>query len=516
MTQCALIYCRVSSKRQTTDGSGLSSQQKRCEDYAAQQGYIVEQVFPDDITGGGNFTKRKGMVALLEHINANPDTSYVVIFDDLKRLARDTKYYLILRETLDALDVRVECLNFTFQDTPEGEFFETVIMAGGQMERKQGARQVRQKIIARFEAGYWGTNAPIGYKMQNERGKERILVRDEPIASYVQEALESFACGRFETQAEVGRFLAGCPEFPKTSKHGIHTDTIKNLLTKSVYAGLVELKAWGVVPRKGHHEALISVEDFQKIQERLVSKPKAPIRKNMAREFPLRGAVCCADCNMPYYSTFSKGRSKRYPYYVCMQKGCDSYGKSVRREDMESAFDELLIDLTPSKNVVVSFGKMFKTQWIEMGKQLEKNKYALEAKAKELETQKTKTIDKLLETTHAAVVKAAEQRLTEIDLELAVTQEKIGNCGRPFGDFEENFRTALDFLANPRELWASGLYEHKRALLKLGFSEPLLYHRKEGFRTACKSSPFRLIDDLSNNRTRMVDATGLEPVTLAL
>lgn len=131
MSEKALIYCRVSSKRQSQEASGLSSQQKRCEIYALQQGYEVEGVFPDDVTGGGNFMKRQGIVDMINHIKANPNTRYVVLFDDLKRLSRDTKYYLLLREQLDALKVRVECLNFTFDSSPEGEFYETIIAAGG-------------------------------------------------------------------------------------------------------------------------------------------------------------------------------------------------------------------------------------------------------------------------------------------------------------------------------------------------------------------------------------------------
>jgi len=167
MKQKALIYCRVSTKRQTTEGSGLTSQEERCKIHAAQNGYEVEGVFPDDVTGDGNFMDRKGMVAMLNHIKANPKIAYVLIFDDLKRLSRNTKYYLILRETLDALKVRVECLNFKFEKSPEGSFYETVIAAGGQLEREQNARQTKQKVSARFEAGYWGLAPPVGYKMQS-------------------------------------------------------------------------------------------------------------------------------------------------------------------------------------------------------------------------------------------------------------------------------------------------------------------------------------------------------------
>ena len=85
MTQKAVIYCRVSSKKQTKEGSGLNSQEYRCRKYADEKNYEVEAVFPDDVSGGGDFVNRPGMVALLSYLGAQPETSYVVIFDDLKR-----------------------------------------------------------------------------------------------------------------------------------------------------------------------------------------------------------------------------------------------------------------------------------------------------------------------------------------------------------------------------------------------------------------------------------------------
>jgi len=45
----------------------------------------------------------------------------------------------------------VECLNYRFEDTPEGKFVETVFAAQGQLEREQNGRQVRQKMQARVE-----------------------------------------------------------------------------------------------------------------------------------------------------------------------------------------------------------------------------------------------------------------------------------------------------------------------------------------------------------------------------
>jgi len=45
-------------------------------------------------------------------------------------------------------------------------------------------------------------------------------VRDEPNASIVQEALEGYASGRFESQAEIKRFLESQPLFPKDLPNG--------------------------------------------------------------------------------------------------------------------------------------------------------------------------------------------------------------------------------------------------------------------------------------------------------
>ena len=72
------------------------------------------------------------------------------------------------------------------------------------------------------------------------------------------------------------------------------------------------------------------------------------------------------------------------------------------------------------------------------------------------------------------------------------------------------------FLANPRDWWASRDCELRRAVLRLRLSKPLVYDRETGFRTACKSMPFRALDDFIVQKGEMVDATGLEPVTLAL
>ena len=219
----ALIYCRVSDKKQKHDGDGLHSQEHRCREFAAARGYVVEAVFQDDVSGGGDFMKRPGMVALLNFMDRRAQDGYVVIFDDLKRFARDTVFHLKLRQEPAAYRASVECPNFKFEDTPEGQFVETVIAAQGQLERLQNRRQTLQKMKARVERGYYVFAVPVGYRYEKVGSHGRMLVRHEPLASIVQEALEGYASGRFDLQAEVKRWLETQPAFPKVQMASFST-----------------------------------------------------------------------------------------------------------------------------------------------------------------------------------------------------------------------------------------------------------------------------------------------------
>lgn len=98
--QRAVIYCRISSRTQQ-EGHGLESQELRCRQHAEAKGYEVAMVFPDTVTGGGDFIQRPGMPSLLSFLDAYPDERFVVIFDDLKRHARDVELHIKLRREMN-------------------------------------------------------------------------------------------------------------------------------------------------------------------------------------------------------------------------------------------------------------------------------------------------------------------------------------------------------------------------------------------------------------------------------
>ena len=489
----AVIYCRVSSKSQEEEGHGLESQETRCREHARSKGYAVEAVFPDTITGGGDFMKRPGMVALLSYLDAQPHENYVVIFDDLKRFARDTRFHLDLREAFRTRGATIECLNFKFDDTPEGEFIETIMAAQGALERKQNGRQVAQKMRARMQNGFWIHNAPAGYKYVTEKGRGKLLVRDEPLASIVTEAFEGYATGRFESQSEIKRFFENHPDFPRNKRGIVTQQRVTDILTNPLYTGFICSKNYGIDWLQGQHEALISLEDFDKVQDRRSGTTKAPMRKNIGNDFALRGFVTCGDCGVPLRSSWSTGRNQRYAYYLCQTKSCTSYGKSIPRDDLEGEVGEIIKSLQPSQTLFDLVKKMFTQAWNQRLAQVEDALTSAKRQIASVEKQIETLLARILETSNPSVIHAYEGKIADLEHDRLRLQEQLKNRSLPTGTFEEKLEPALQFLASPWKLWETGQITLQRAVLRLAFTERLTYHQSEGARTPKISLPFKAL-----------------------
>jgi len=66
------------------------------------------------------------------------------------------------------------------------------------------------------------------------------------------------------------------------------------------------------------------------------------------------------------------------------------------------------------------------------------------------------------------------------------------------------FERAMLFLANPQKIWENGSFAEKRTVLKLAFLDNLAYTRGKGYRTPKTSIPFKVLDDISSNKSKMV------------
>jgi site-specific DNA recombinase len=156
---------------------------------------------------------------------------------------------------------------------------------------------------------------------------------------------------------------------------------------------------------------------------------------------------------------------------------------------------------------------MFEELWNHELAAVQRRMRGLKVELEKLKAKSERLLDLLVETDVHSVVANCNDRIRKLDEQKALVSERIANCGRPLHSFDESLRTALWFLANPCQLWNSNLFDDKRAVLKLAFDERLAYCRKEGFRTANPSLPFRALQDFSSGNLEMVGRIGLEPIT---
>ena len=507
----AVIYCRVSSIKQTREGDGLSSQETRCREFAGHRGYAVVEVFRDDVSG--SLKERPGMRAMLAFLKRQRKEPHVVVIDDISRLARGMETHIELRAAIAIAGGVLESPSVEFGEDADSELREYILATVAQHQRRKNAEQTTNRMRARAMSGYCVTKAPIGYRMERKPGHGKMLVRDEPYASIVAEALTGYASGRFETIVEVKRFLESQPAWPKDKRGEVHQERVNELFSRPIYAGHITHEQWGLHLIPGKHEALVPLEIWLAAQDRHAGIARAPVRKDLREDFPLRGFVTCGDCGEPLTAAWSKGRSAVYPYYSCDTRGCPSKRKGIRKELIEGDFEILLTQLRPSEGLFNLAMHMLRDLWEAKFANVREQAVILRADITATGRKIDQLLERIVDATSDSVVAAYERKITELEAHKAMLADKMARTGQPVRSFAETYRTAFDFLANPSNLWHSPRLEDRRAVLKLVFAERLAYVRGEGYRTAKISTPFKMLGDTNMSQAPMVPGTGIEPVT---
>ncbi len=509
----ALIYCRVSSERQVAEGNGLGSQEQRCRTYAQNKNYDVVAVFPDEGISGGLF-ERPAMRRLIEYLDKYPTEEFVIVFDDLSRFSRDMKVHLQLRAELNSRGAKLECLNFNFDDSEEGELVELIMTATNQYNRKSNKRQVVQKTKARLERGYWTFHAPFGLKFIKHPTHGRLLVANDPYSTIYKSAIEKYSDGILPTIDEAMNFVNA-----EYKKHGLSNrmskSNAKRMLGEILYAGYIEFKKWGVPLSKAQHEGIISIETYRAVQDRLAGVSKPWKRKDYNLDFPLRPLVLCADCSTPMTGSTSTGRhGGKYSHYLCRNKKCQYAWKTIKKVDFEDEFKKFLINKKPLDDVLDLAKDVLLEQWQEKSEghslhvtNAQRTIEEVTGKIQSYVERVGRTQDEDLVAEYEAEIKRLRQKKNDL---LGQALQTDHYNGKDFGTATEKVFATLK---KPVSMWQSDEYNDKRTILLMYFDDKLQYDRNLGFGTAGLDYPIRLIAEIGKSKNLNVDDEGLEPPT---
>ena len=429
------------------------------------------------------------MKALIKYLDKHWQKKYIVIFDDLKRFARDVEVHLKLKAELRARDAKLKCLNYNFDDSAEGEFVETIFAAQNQLERKQNKRQVCQKMKARIERGYWCFFAPTGYEYRKDKDHGKLLCPIRSITDIVAEGLNSFANNRLLGQVDLQKFYQSKDLHKLIGAKQVHLQFVKRIITETLYAGLVEYPEWGIERRTGQHQGVISPETFNKIQAK-IKKPERKPRETDSLEFPLRRIVTCDFCGKPMTGSCnrSKNPNKYYAHYTCNNKECTANPKNITASKVENEYVDLLKSISAEKEVLKLAKEVAMRIWNKKNKDIDELRSNRQKEIDDIESQIDEYVS-IIPTTKSENIRVRyEAKIEGLDERVKELKKELENKKDP--NFEEILDLALKFLGTPAQTWKKADGKLKKLIHSLIFEENPRYSFKMGFGTPKLSLPF--------------------------
>lgn len=513
-----MVYCRVSWKSQL-EWWGLTSQETRCKEFANYSWYKVSKVFRDEWVSWW-LLERPGIKDLFQYVDTynkqNTEKIWIFLCDDIDRIARDYEVHLELKKMMYRRDMRFETVNQKFEETPIWRFIEWIFALKSELFREENTHRVITRQEARLMDGYRPFDYPIGYKTVKAPVWGRLMVRDDPDASIIQEALENYAYGVLDTQNEVAQFLERKGLIIKRraknrTKNGmsvIHHSFVGRMLTNILYAGYIDYtkttrdrktglikKAWHISLRKAKHEGLISLETYYKIQERM--KKKAPYKiqiKKVHEDFPLRWFLFCDCCGLPLSSWTSRkkpGKGWKNILYYSFNKKCTYKGKCLNAERLHSKFDWYMDGLKMDENYLDFLFHIIKEEYTARQWDKELVTRNIEKEIIEVERNIENVLNSITVSQSEIVRKKFENKIEELEMTRQNLKSQLSRDKWP--KFDTILNIALDICKDPLSIRKQGTIDEKRLFLKLVFRNNLQANKKlEDFWTLPISALFAL------------------------
>lgn len=182
----ALVYLRVSTLRQATDGVGLDVQEAKCKVHAERMGWPVAEIFSDEgISGKDGIEDRPGLAALLERVKSTPGA--VVVVYSVSRLARRQKLLWGMLDDRDGLGLLVSSATENFDTTtPMGRAMLGMIAVWSQLEADMCSQRTKAALAELKAQG-----KRLGRPTMGETSAETVRIVQEMFATgfYSQTAL---------------------------------------------------------------------------------------------------------------------------------------------------------------------------------------------------------------------------------------------------------------------------------------------------------------------------------------
>ena len=342
-------YIRVSDERQ--DEYSPDSQLKKIREYAAKEGYMIpdEYVFYDDGISGRSTKNRDDfnrMITLAKEKTHPFDKIYVWKFS---RFARNQEQSLVYKNLLRTKGVTVVSVSEPIPEGPFGSLIERVIEWMDEFYSINLGVEVMRGMTEKASRGEPTCAPPFGYIMKD---KKYYPDEESGKADIVREVFNLYANGT--KQREIALILA---DKGVRTKYGNAPENrwVDYMLHNHCYIGKIRFCPDGtrsvskrhldndnIMIIDGHHDPLISIELWDKVQNMLADQKKAypkHAKQTKTIDYLLKGLVRCSSCGGTLATSGTSGKAKVRCLQCCnYARGSCRTSHSVTLPSIEEAF----------------------------------------------------------------------------------------------------------------------------------------------------------------------------------
>ncbi len=377
----AILYARVSTDEQARSGYSLAQQIEALRAYASREGYEVLEEVVDPGQSGASL-ERPGMDRVRDLV-AGGGVS-VALAQDRDRFAREPAYHYLLRREFEEHGTKLRALNDRGDDSPEGELTDGVLDQLAKYERAKFTERSRRGKLQKARQGkiIATMKPPYGFRYNEARDA---LVIHEPERRVVERIFRLAADGCGTKAIQTRLYREGIPS--PTGKELWHRPVLKRMVLSDTYkphtyeeavelvpptvaAALTDgeeygIRWWNRSSQKSRQVSEHTQDGTRRYRRKVaylrrapeewvgapvpaflpralverarstMTTPRPQERKNLAREWELRGLMRCPSCGGAMGTHTAKRGDKLYHYYRC-HRSVD-YRRNSCRQKMERA-----------------------------------------------------------------------------------------------------------------------------------------------------------------------------------
>ncbi len=321
----SIRYLRVSSKKQMDtdfevdpEGNSIDTQRKVCSTKEREQGLVNVGEYVEPGNSAQTIDKRPVFREMIARIVREHDVDFVIIY----ARSRAFRNYIDAGNTkaaLAKLGVKLISAKEDFGDGLMAEAMEAVTDVFNWLQVRMSGEDIKVKMANKARNGGTVGRAKVGYLNVRKRieGREvRTIETDPERAPLIVMAFEQFATGKHTvatlrvTLTQAGLRMAATAKRPARP---ISLAQLGEVLRDRYYLGYVEYEG---IEYAGRHEALISLELFERVQKVLDSHQGAGTRTRTHNHY-LKGVLWCARCDHRFIVQRAMGNGGEYFYFFC-------------------------------------------------------------------------------------------------------------------------------------------------------------------------------------------------------